>query len=107
MFNMDPQGDQVAKEYLDGELAKYDSWDKYVTGSTLKGIFKNKKAFLHSKKKGVATEPIKRFLGGSWKGHVIEDALRTIKGVESGEISNEAVSVMPSTPHEYLKRRPK
>jgi hypothetical protein len=56
----------VAKEYLDGELAKYETWESL--NESIKTLFdKNKSGYENCKKKGVGQTTILKFLGGNWK----------------------------------------
>lgn len=89
----------VAKEYLDGELAKYETWDKCLN-KNIKALFSGTKGdFQHAKTKGVGQTTILKFLGGNWKQWVIQDALSTITSVEEKEIDREAINELPSAVH--------
>jgi hypothetical protein len=54
----------VAKEYLDGELAKYETWD--ALNESIKRLI-DKFNFEAVKTKGVGQTTILKFLGGNWK----------------------------------------
>jgi hypothetical protein len=90
----------VAKEYLEGELAKYDSWN-HADGN-IRVIFSSNSQFQQCKRDGVGREVIKKFLGGSWKEWIIQDALNTIKAVQDDEISRDAINELPSTQHSKI-----
>jgi len=69
----------AAKEFLDEELAKYDSYEKYSQGS-LRALFKGTKGdFKKAKNHGVGESTICKFLGGNWKQWMIQQALDTLK----------------------------
>jgi hypothetical protein len=80
----------AVKEFLDGELAKceYKTSDK-----SIRGLFDSKKAYETSKGMGVGRDTIKDFLGGNWKGWVIQEALSTLN---DNDLDREAVEMMTS-----------
>lgn len=55
---------QTAKEYLDAELAKYETWE--AAGDFAKGITDDEH-FYQLKKNGVGRTTIQKFLGGNWQ----------------------------------------
>jgi hypothetical protein len=68
----------AAKEFLDGELAKYETWADIRSDISIRtnlGI-QNGQAFAKLKGSGVGRDTIKDFLGGNWKGWVIQEAPR-------------------------------
>jgi len=87
----------VAKEYLDGELAKYESWDH--VNKNINMLFDSNSQFQNCKKNGVGQTTILKFLGGNWKQWVIQDALDTIKSIERKEINKKVVDILPSNKH--------
>ncbi len=54
----------VAKEFLDGELAKYETLK--TSGEITRCLFKTQTAFQESKTKGVGRDTLVKFLGGNW-----------------------------------------
>jgi hypothetical protein len=82
----------VAKEYLDGELAKYETWDH--VNRNIKMLFDSNSQFQNCKKNGVGQTTVLKFLGGNWKQWIIQDALNTLK---DKDISRAAVGELPST----------
>lgn len=99
---------QVAKEFIDAELAKYGTWEeckeKGAIFSTLfenmalkptaAGNLKNPKAiFGQAKGQGAGRDLICAFLGGNWKPWMVENALRIIK---DDTVDRVAVEKFPS-----------
>jgi len=79
----------VVKEYLDGELAKYESVKDLPSNlMNLLDSKTNEQAFSAIKTKGVGQTTILKFLGKPWTQWVIQDALATIndKRVDSKSI---------------------
>lgn len=82
---------RVAKEYLDGELAKYDSWGELKSaGSHLINLLnvKRPQEFAPLRKKGVGQTTLLKFLGKNWKQWQIQQALDNIT---SDDIDREAI----------------
>jgi hypothetical protein len=67
----------VANEYLDGELAKYETYDQVNKNINLKNLIPDASNFGQLKKNGVGQTTILKFLGGNWKQWIIQDALNT------------------------------
>jgi hypothetical protein len=67
----------VANEYLDGELAKYETWED--SNKSIRVLFESEHAMMQAKRKpdGVGQTTILKFLGGNWKQWIIQDALNT------------------------------
>jgi hypothetical protein len=69
----------TAKEYLEGELAKYESWEE-CPNSFIKALFTGTKGyFIHCKNEGVGQTTILKFLGANWKQWQIQKALSILK----------------------------
>lgn len=83
----------AVKTYLDGELAKAESFD--ALNKSIKG-FTDKEHFHQLKKDGVGQTTILKFLGDNWKQWVIQEALDTIRQSEEGKIDKQAVEMIPS-----------
>ena len=80
----------MAKEFLDNELAKYDTWEEFRLGKNTQPILKSEPEFRSVKGKGVGWKTIQAFLGANWHEWIIKDALNTLKGIEKGELDREA-----------------
>jgi len=99
---------QVAKEFLDEQLAEYDSFEKLPI--TLSVIFEghtrtdgtplNPKAMFAAAKRpdrgGAGRETIVKFLGDNWKEWMVQEALQTMKDHEEGKVDRKAVEEFPS-----------
>jgi len=92
----------VAKEYLDGELAKYETWDEFRSNKSIRPIFESEPEFRSVKGKGVGQTTILKFLGGNWKQHIIQDALNTLKSDKEGTVSKKAIDLLPSAEHSKI-----
>ena len=58
----------VAKAFLDEELAKYDSWEKFLADKNISRIIEiDKEHFSRLKKDGVGRDTIQKFLGKNWE----------------------------------------
>ena len=57
---------KVAKDYLDGELAKYESWSNVNKNINIKSLFASGRQFENCKKNGVGQTTILKFLGKPW-----------------------------------------
>lgn len=68
------------KKYLDGELAKYKSWE--TSDKFIRGLCENQKSFETTKGMGVGREIILKFLGEDWKQSEIQFALKSIGEIE-------------------------
>ena len=68
----------VAKDFLDGELAKYENWEEVPPGLLDSIDLKNRSAFQNIKTKGAGTPTICKFLGENWMPHRIQEALREL-----------------------------
>lgn len=86
---------ESVKNFLDSELAKYDTWEKCPDRS-IKALFTSTKGdFLHAKIQGVGRTTILRFLNGGrkeggWKRWRIQEALDVLKS-DGKDISREAI----------------
>ena len=82
---------RVAKEYLDGLLAKSDTWEDWIKSGKNTNLFKSKAEFGQAKgKQGVGRTIILRFLGGNWKDWMVRDALAELK---ESEIMQEVIEL--------------
>lgn len=70
---------KVTKEYLDNELAKYETWEEVCANeSIITNLVENAKGWVKLRDQGVGQVTILKFLGGPWKQFQIQDALAAI-----------------------------
>jgi hypothetical protein len=84
----------AAKEFIDAELAKYETWD--TSNIFIKGLFPNQKAYETTKGMGAGQTTILAFLGGNWKQWMIQEALETIKSDREGKVDRKAAETLQS-----------
>lgn len=88
---------QVSKEFLDGELAKYKSWQALQKSGlyliNLLGI-KRESEYQSLRTRGVGQTTLLAFLGKNWKQHRIQEALSVI---QDRAINREAVEAFGTT----------
>jgi len=74
----------AVKKYLDGELAKYDTWEDFsVNNSINTKLFTSNREYQNCKKhNGVGQTVITNFLGPPWKQWMVQDALAHLKETE-------------------------
>ena len=90
----------TVKEFLDKELAKYNTYKELEKAS-----FGNKQRFVDKynfdklKKHGVGADTIKKFLGDNWLDWMIDSALSTLKAHKEKKVDRKAVEVMPKLEH--------
>ena len=85
---------QTAKEFLDAELAKYDTLE--LAGDFASQLFDDQQAFANAKRKdtgGVGRDTLVKFLGGNWTGHKVRIALDIIN---DKELSQPAIDAIPT-----------
>lgn len=68
----------ATKEFLDAELAKYESWKDAQADKNISLLFSAAPQFEHNKKHGVGRDTILKFLGGNWKSWMIQTALEIL-----------------------------
>jgi len=99
--NMQQWGNNIAviietvkaiKNYLDAELAKYETWD--TSNESIKCLFESQKAFESTRGRGVGQTTILKFLGEPWKQHMIQVALSAIN---DDNINIEAIKIFGNT----------
>ena len=81
----------TAKEFLDGELAKYETLA--TSGEITRCLFKNQTAFAEAKTKGVGRDTLVKFLGGNWTEHAVRVALDIIK---DKDLDTDAIKTIPT-----------
>ena len=87
---------KAAKEYLDSELVKYETWEE-CPNKSIKALFNGTKGdFLHAKNKGVGQTTLLKFLGKNWKQHQIQRALAILN---NEEVDREAVETFDNPNH--------
>jgi hypothetical protein len=92
----------AAKEFLDAELAKADSWDE-CPNSFVRALFTGTKGdFLHAKRHGVGYRTILKFLGGNWKQWMVQQALALL---QDDAVNREAVETFPEPAHAEAFRK--
>ncbi len=73
---------KVARDYLNGELRKYEAWEKCYD-KNITALFAGIKGdFMHCKKNGVGRAIILKFLGANWKSWMIQDSLKALDLIE-------------------------
>lgn len=84
----------AAKEYLDGELARCESWE--LLNKNIKQLFESKERFSQIKNSdnGVGQTTILKFLGKNWKQWQIQEALEIIR--EDSKVSRTAYEKFPT-----------
>lgn len=63
----------AAKDFLDGELAKYETWAG--SNRSIRPLFSEEGGFQKAKKEGAGRDTILKFLGGNWKQWMVQEAL--------------------------------
>lgn len=93
---------KVTRDFLNAELAKYESWEDAPQGLINLLNLGDGGAFENIKTKGVGQTTILKFLGKNWKQHLIQDALETL---DSQEVSRAAVETFDtvSTAKEFKR----
>lgn len=69
---------QVAKEFIDAELARFETWEEYL-GAKNSIQIPDAHAFANLKRQGAGRNVICAFLGGNWKPWKVEAALSIIR----------------------------
>ena len=82
----------AAKEFLDVELKKCDSWDR--VDKFIKTMFKSNSEYQNCRKNGVGRTTILKFLGANWKQWMVQEALRVLDEEKEGKIDRKAVESM-------------
>lgn len=89
----------AAKRYLDGELAKYDSWE--LLDKSIRQLFSetqkysSKGRFKQLQKDGVGRGTLQKFLGKNYKEHMVQAAIDTLKEDKAGIVDRKAVEQFP------------
>lgn len=83
----------VAKEFLEAELSKHETWD--TSGKYTKGLFINQRSFETAKGMGIGRDTILKFLGGNWKSWMVREALDTLALHKSGVIDRKTIETLP------------
>ncbi|MFA5376816.1 MAG: ParB/RepB/Spo0J family partition protein [Dehalococcoidia bacterium] len=84
----------VAKEFIDAEMAKAESWE--TLNESIKRLFDSRASYSDARTKGAGQTTILKFLGGNWRQWMIQDALAIFKDEKEGTIDRGAVEQMPS-----------
>ena len=83
----------TAKEFLDAELAKYETFKDFRSGEISTTLFENAGNFARTKKDGVGRDTLAKFLGGNWTGYKVRVALDIIK---DKDLDQKAVCEIPT-----------
>lgn len=86
---------QTAKEFLDGELAKYETWEDACAEEIFSTNFPNihnAKAFAKLKQQKVGRDTLIKFLGDNWTAYYVQTALDIIK---NENVDKEAIGKLP------------
>lgn len=80
----------TAKEFLDAELSKYETWEDFRNGGIATTLFQNAGSFSRTKKDGVGRKTLVKFLGGNWTGNKIRNVLSIIndEGLDQKAVCN-------------------
>ena len=74
----------AVKEYLDGQLAKYKTWDEAQGDKFITLICGHQGGFTELKKEGAGRKAILSFLGPEWKRSIVQIALSILKTPKVG-----------------------
>lgn len=94
----------TTKEFLDTELAKYETWKDFRSGDFANTLFlfENAGNFSRAKKEGVGRKTLCKFLGGNWTSYKVRTALNIIN---DSIIDIEAVCEIPTLEQAEVFRR--
>jgi hypothetical protein len=85
---------RTAKEFLDAELAKYNTWEEIRSEDFFRTIgISNGQAFAKLKGTGVGRATLIKFLGKNWTDYKVESALSIIR---DKAINQEAIKIISS-----------
>lgn len=87
----------ISRHFLDGELAKYETWVN--VNKSIKVLFASNRQFQQCKQEGVGQTTILKFLGGNWKQWMIQSALKTDSLAKEGKLDPKAVVVFDKIDH--------
>ena len=73
----------MTKEFLDGELAKYESYLNVNKFINVKDLFSSDRQFKQCKQQGVGQTTILKFLGGNWTDYMIREALVQLRDIKN------------------------
>jgi len=93
----------VAKEFLDAELAKHETWD--TSGKYTKGLFINQRSFETAKGMGIGRDAILKFLGGNWKDWIVREALDTFALHKSGVVDRKTIETIPKMTQAHVFKK--
>lgn len=92
----------AVKKYLDGELGKYETWEQIRSDKSIRTTLsiENGQSFAKLKGMGVGRETILKFLGGNWKGWMIQEALDSLgytPTAKESPVDRKAIEIIPTT----------
>ena len=86
---------EMVKNYLDGELAKYKTWEEVGRAEgAFSSIFENEGNFAYCKKHGSGRATIRAFMSKAWTDARIQQALATLKQDKDDIVDREAVATL-------------
>jgi hypothetical protein len=86
----------AAKEFIDAELAKYETWEEARSDKNIRALFNSQEDWATPKGRGAGRDTILAFLGGNWKQWMIQEALETIKSDKEGKVDRRAAETLQS-----------
>ncbi len=87
---------QTAKEYIDGELLKYEDWKEFDRSvKNIRPIFESEPQYRSVRGKGSGAETVLKFLGGNWKEWMVKEALKFIEDFDV-YLDKEAIETIPT-----------
>lgn len=85
----------AAKEFIDSELAKYETWEE-ASDKNIRSWISDKQAWYKLKASGAGRDTICAFLGSNWKQWMIQEALETLKSDREKIVDRRAAETMQS-----------
>jgi len=90
---------KAIRDFLNSELAKCETWEEATSNKSIRGLFETQRSFETTKGSGVGQTTILKFLGTGWKQWMIQDSLKALEQISSGELDEEAAKTLPSVRH--------
>lgn len=90
---------RVAHDFLTVELAKYERWEDAPRSLIDSLSLDSRHKFEDIKSKGVGQTTILKFLGGNWKQHMIQEALKDLNLIKNDVLDRRVISDLPSMEH--------
>jgi hypothetical protein len=97
---------RAAKNFIDGFFSRYNTWEEIRSEEFIRTIgIESGQAFAKVKGAGAGRETILQFLGSNWTAWHIQNAMATLNGIESGDLSEKAFESLPSLEHANVLRQ--